>query len=53
MFKEVDKAGEWFALLWLKVSKMCEVKLTDGNVVRVKLKHLFEDHDYSKKLNAT
>ena len=53
LWQAMDKEGEMFDLLWHKFSKMCEVKMREGILVSVKLKQLLEDHDYSRKLNAT
>ena len=53
LWQAMDKDGELFASLWHKFSKICEVKMTEGILVGVKLKQLFEDHDYSTILNAT
>jgi hypothetical protein len=42
-----------FACLWQKFPNTCEAKLKEGIFVYAQIKQLFEDHDYSTKLNAT
>ena len=51
--KPVDKESEGFAYLRQKFPKISEAKMKKGIFIGPQIKQLFEDHDFSTKLNAT
>ena len=51
--KPVDKESEGFAYLRQKFPKISEAKMKEGIFADPHIKELFEDHDFSIKLNAT
>jgi hypothetical protein len=51
--KVMDKEREGFVYLRLKFPKISKAKMKEGSFVGSQIIHLFEDHDFSTKLNAT
>jgi hypothetical protein len=51
--KAMDKDSEGFSHLRQKFPKRSEAKMKEGIFVGPQIKQLFEDRDFSKKLNVT
>jgi hypothetical protein len=51
--KTVDKESKGFAYIRQKFSRISEAKMNEGIFVGPQIKQLFEEQDFSTKLNST